>query len=121
MPISVAKIDTPRAARYLAQLCDHLDHLPQGSRHHGSASGHDGPPPVLHIDRSDNHAVVTFAWGSCRLDATDTALLVRVEAGDDADLAQAEALLAHRIQTIGHRDQLDLTWIRNPPRDLPAA
>jgi hypothetical protein len=120
MPISVAQIDTPRAGRYLAQLCDHLDHLPQGSRLHGSATGHAGPPPVLHIDRADNHAVITFAWGTCTLDATDTVLLVRVEASGNESLGQAEALLAHRIQTIGHRDQLGVTWNRNPPRDRPA-
>jgi hypothetical protein len=74
---------------------------------------------VLHIDRADNRAVITFAWGTCTLEATDTALLVRVETNDNESLGQAEALLAQRIQTIGHRDQLAVGWKRNQPPEQP--
>jgi hypothetical protein len=119
MPASLARIDTPRAGRYLAQLCEHLGHMLQGSVRHGSGSGHDGPPIVLDIDRTDDQAVITFAWGTCTLQATDTALLARVEARDDATLGQAEALLAHRIQTIGHRELLTVTWQPDPPASTP--
>jgi hypothetical protein len=119
MPASLARIDTPRAGRYLSQLCEHLGHMLQRPGRHGAGSGHDGPPPVLDIDRTDDQAVITFAWGSCTLRATDSALLVRVEATDDAALGQAEALLAHRIQTIGHRELLTITWQRDPLASTP--
>jgi hypothetical protein len=67
MPASLARIATPRAGRYLAQLCDHLGHLPHTPRHHGPGSGHNGPPDVLNIQLADDQAVITFAWGTCTL------------------------------------------------------
>jgi hypothetical protein len=113
MPASVARVTTPQAGRYLAQLCDHLGHLPSASRHARPGSGHNGPPQVLNIERSEDQAVITFAWGICTLQAA-AALVVRAEANDDAALGQAETLLAHRIQTIGAREQLTVDWQRGP-------
>jgi hypothetical protein len=114
MPASLARIDTARADRYLAQICDHLGHLPHASRHDGQGSGHNGPPQILNIDRTDDQAVITFPWGTCTLQATAGTLLVRVEARDDTALGQAEALIAQRIHTIGSRDHLSVDWQRDP-------
>lgn len=114
MPASRATIDTVRADRYLTQLCDHLDHLPQQSRQHGTGAGHSGPPQVLAVERAEGRAVVTFAWGTCTFDATATALEVRLEAPDSTTLATAEALITHRIQTIGTREQLTVDWRPDP-------
>jgi hypothetical protein len=94
--------------------CGHLGHLPPAARHHGPGSGHAGPPQVLNIDRADDRATITFAWGSCTLQATDVALLVRIEAADGAMLGQAETLIAQWIQTIGSREQLAVEWRRDP-------
>jgi hypothetical protein len=74
---------------------------------------------VLDVSHEGDQAVITFAWGSCTLQATTSALLVRVEANDDAALSQAEAQLAQRIQTIGHREPLHVTWQRDPPASTP--
>jgi hypothetical protein len=115
MPVSHAQIPTARADRYLSQLCDHLDRLSQAAHHHGSHDGHPAPTARLTIDRSDHRATVTFEWGTCTLQATETALHVRVEAPESAALDQAETLLAHRVRTIGARDQLTVEWRRDPP------
>jgi hypothetical protein len=69
---------------------------------------------VLNIQRADDQAVIAFDWGTCTLQATAAALVVRVEASDDTRLGEAEALLAHRIQTIGSRDHLIVDWQRGP-------
>jgi hypothetical protein len=113
MPASTARIVTTRAARYLAQLADHLGHLSKGMHHHRPDGEHAGPPQVLNVARSDDQAVITFAWGTCTLTATDTALVVRVEAQELADLDRGEALIAHRIKTIGSREQLTVDWQRD--------
>jgi hypothetical protein len=116
MPASTARIETTRANRYQTQLVEHLSHLSQGMHHHGRGGDHGGgPPQILSVTRADDHAVITFAWGTCALQATDTALVVRLEVRDVADLGQAEALIAHRIQTIGSREQLTVEWQREPP------
>jgi hypothetical protein len=112
MPASFARIETIRASRYLTQLGDHLSHL-SGRMHQPARDGeHAGPPQVLSVARADDHTVITLAWGTCALQATDAALLVRIEVRDVADLGQAEALIAHRIQTIGSREQLTVEWQR---------
>jgi hypothetical protein len=112
MPASLARIETTRASRYLTQLGDHLSHLSQRMHQHARNGEHAGPPQVLSVAATDDHALITFAWGTCALQATDTALLVRIEVQDVADLGQAEALIAHRIQTIGSREQLTVAWQR---------
>ncbi len=114
MPTARATIDTVRADRYLSQLCDHLERLPQQSQRHGTHGGHPGAPQVLHIERAQRHAVITFVWGTCTLDATATALQVRLEAPEATTLATAEALVAHRLQTIGSRVQLTVEWQHDP-------
>jgi hypothetical protein len=48
--------------------------------------------------------------GTCRLLARDDALLVRAEAADDDALARAQAIIGHRIETIGRREHLTVTW-----------
>jgi hypothetical protein len=115
MPSSLARIETPRAGRYLAQLCEHLDHVRQGSPHARSTSAHSGPPQVLEINRTDDHAVIAFAWGTCTLEATGVALVVRIDAEDGPALGQAENLIGHRIDTIGSRERLIVDWQPMPP------
>jgi hypothetical protein len=115
MPASTARIETTRAARSLTQLAEHLGHLSQRMHQHARNGEHAGPPQVLNIEQGDERAVITFAWGTCTLTSTDTALVVRLDAQNAADLDQAEALFAHRIQTVGSREQLTVEWQRDAP------
>jgi hypothetical protein len=69
---------------------------------------------VLNIERTGDRATITFGCGTCTLQATDTALVVRIEAADSTALGQAETLVAHRIQTSGSREQLTVEWQGQP-------
>lgn len=101
MPTVEAHVPTPRADRYLNQLCDHLGHISDGSdrsKHagrtgeygkggHGSQRGHDnrtgqhesdaqqrhdGPALIRRVDHSGSQATIEFDWGTCDLAATTT-------------------------------------------------
>ena len=118
-PTVEGRAETPRAERYLAQLVDHLTQLGQHSqghehRQHGTvaagAGGHEGPPVVRHIERTDGHARIEFDWGRFHLTATATELILEVHAGDPHALTRGQALIAHRVETIGRRDQLTVGW-----------
>jgi hypothetical protein len=113
VPIAEGNVPTNRASRYLVQICDHLAEL----RHH-SADRHgrhiDGgapqPPQVLRVEHNDVQGVITFSFGQCTLDASDTSLAVLLAAEDDDSLRRLQTMLANRIAIIGRRDNLRLTW-----------
>lgn len=111
MPTAEARLPTARADRYLTQLVQHLDHL--GHADHGGHShasdGH-GRPGVSSVERVGDDATITFDVGVCRLLAGPDALTVRVQAVTAAQLEVLQELLAHRIETIGRRDELVVTW-----------
>jgi hypothetical protein len=123
---AVAEVRTSRADRYLAQLCDHIGHLqhetPSGApdaHHHsrgdGHSGGHDSQPEVRGVVRSGNRAEIDFDWGHCVLTAFPDVLTVRLRAEDAPALAFGQQLLAGRIETIGRRDQLTVTWQTTDP------
>ena len=136
MPTSAAHVPTSRAGRYLDQLCEHLDQMAHGpdarahSAHgvdgerngatHGGQEGQrepegqtgdGGPPAVRRIDRKGSQARVEFDWGTCDLTATADQLTVHVSAGSADELARGQHLMQRRIETIGRRDQLMVTWV----------
>lgn len=94
-----ARIETEQSSRYLVRLCKHASSM-------GRAQGH---RPRVHLGEalsrgevdvqaqwSDTHGTVTFnPWGRCEITATTTALVLRIEAGDEERL---------RIQDIVTRD-----------------
>ena len=108
------QVETNRGARYLAQLCDHLDHMRRGTRdrHRGGHGGHGGRPEVRSVERADDHAEIEFDWGRLELNATTDALAVRASAEDEEALARGQALIGRRIETIGRREHLTVTWRR---------
>jgi hypothetical protein len=133
VPTVHARVQTPRAERYLAQLADHLTQVGQHGQHgvrhrheqqeqehgrqgQGSAAGdvgagaHDGPPAVRHVERTDRHARIDFDWGGLVLTATASELILLVEADDPHALARGQELIEHRVHTIGRREQLTVAW-----------
>lgn len=128
MPTAEGRVQTPRAERYLAQLVDHLTHLGQdseghkpgqhGQHGHGAvgavgavgSGGHEGPPVVRHVERADGHARIEFDWGRFELTATATELVLEVHADDPRAAARGQALIAHRMETIGRREHLTVAW-----------
>jgi len=107
MPSARACVATKRAARYLAQLCGHLDaiHGRDHTTHHGSDT-----TMIQAVSRTGNTGLFEFDGGSCRIEATDDALVLSAEARDNQSLRQIEAAVTHRLETIGRRDGLTLTW-----------
>jgi hypothetical protein len=129
MAASYAQVPTSRAARYLAQLCSHGRLMSRITRHrapghdqdqdqdqdHGDGHGNDGPPPAATASSAGTEGIIDFGWGRCTLRATAGALTMYAEAGDPRRLRQIEDGVSARLQRIGRRDQLTVTWTEAPP------
>lgn len=102
MLIAEARVETDRAARYLVQLCRHLDEL---ARVH--------PEMRVHAEWSDDRGVISFGWGSCTLRAEPGVLTLRAEAPDEENLHRLEHGIANRLEQVGRRDQLTVAWTQH--------
>jgi hypothetical protein len=109
-----ARVATERASRYLAQLCRHAGQMGHHTRPGRQLRAHSGgtPPEVLHTDWSDSRGTIDFGWGRCALRATDDALVLHAEADDEEHLRRIEEGVAGRLERIGRRDGLTVTWHR---------
>jgi hypothetical protein len=103
MLIAEASVATERSSRYLVQLCQHIDKV---------ARAH--PQMQAHVEWSDDRGAISFGWGRCRLRADPDALNLRAEAPDEERLHQLEQRVADRLEQVGRRDRLTVTW--TPPR-----
>ena len=105
------RVVTERAGRYLAQLCEHLDQLIARPGMHGPTGRHDGGPPDLRrVEWSAERGVVVFERATFTLTASSDELALRVEAEDAQDLERIKQALSDRIEAIGWRDGLTVTW-----------
>ncbi|MEU6251244.1 DUF2218 domain-containing protein [Streptomyces sp. NPDC047043] len=115
MPTAEARVETERASRYLVQLCRHAQQM--GRHSHYGARAHTGgdahrPPEVQHVEWSDTHGTVRVSLGQWTMQATADALTLRAEADTEEDLQRIQQLVAGRIEKIGRRDRLTVTWHR---------
>ena len=116
MQTAEAHITTDHASRYLTQLCQHAGKMGQaltGGRTPRSHQVGDARPPVLHVEWSDTIGTIRFGDGQCILQASDSALLLRVEAVTESALRRLQDGLAHRLETFGHREHLTVHWQRS--------
>ena len=106
MPIAQARIPTDRASRYLVQLCEHLHHMRdlRGQRRAGHG------PEIRRVDWTDSRGVIEFPSGTCHLIAADDGLTISLAADDTAALQHLQDLRGARLETIGRRDKLAVTW-----------
>lgn len=115
MLIAEAHVRTGRASRYLDQLCRHASRMGQRPRHrpriHAGGSAH-VPPEVSHVEWSDADGAVSLNWGRWTVQATPDALILRAEASDHENLQRIQDLVAGRLERIGRRDRLVVTWRR---------
>jgi cytochrome P450 len=100
-----ARIRTDRASRYLTQLCRHTAHI--SGRHRGEGAATATP---RRAECSDTNGLIEFARGRCTLRATGEELVLLAEADDQQQLRLMQDAIATRVQRIGRRDQLSLTW-----------
>lgn len=111
-------VATERASRYLLHMCRHLQQMSR-MRHHIPVRHHGAVRDVLAVEYAADRAVVRLRGGSVRLEATAEALQLVIDAEDAKTLQRLQNGLAHRIQTIGRRDQLALTWSIPPAPRIP--
>jgi hypothetical protein len=115
MPTAEARIRTDRASRYLTQLCKHTARItalaPGHRRDH--RDGHDETQATTiprHAEYSGTEGCIAFDQGRCTLRATSEELILLVEADDQRQLRGIQEALSARLQRIGNRDHLTLTW-----------
>ncbi|MER6076059.1 DUF2218 domain-containing protein [Streptomyces sp. NPDC001817] len=118
MPTAAAHIPTERASRYLVQFCRHLGQMSR--MRHQRPARHEGggmPPTVQDVDHSDTCGVIRFDGGQLTLQATSDTLSLRVDADDEDILQRLQTGITARLEKIGRRDQLTVTWRRcqTPP------
>jgi hypothetical protein len=99
MLIAEATVETERSSRYLVQLCRHVDLVAQAH-----------PQMQAHVEWSDDRGVISFGWGRCMLRAEPGVLTLRAEAPDEENLHQLEQRVADRLEQVGRRDHLTVTW-----------
>jgi uncharacterized protein len=107
MPTAEARIETGRPSRYLAQLCEHANAM-AGSQHrmHPGRAHHQ-----VRAESSGTHGVIHFEpWGRCTLEATATALVLRVEATSEDGLRRIQDIIAADLARFGRRDHLTVDW-----------
>lgn len=102
-----ARIETGRASRYLAQLCEHVNQMARHDRYR--THNHGASPTVERVGGSES-AVITLYRGRCTLLATSDSLTLRVEAADRESQRRIQDMLTRRLQTIGRRDDLEVAW-----------
>lgn len=124
MPSAEARIRTDRASRYLTQLCTHLTQIsdldPDPEHNHGHR--HRESSAMLRPRRTecaDTSGLIEFDRARCTLHASADELVLFAEADDEQDLRLIRDAITARLQTIGHREQLSLTWEPGPAQPGP--
>jgi hypothetical protein len=114
MPASQARVLTGRASRYLTQLCQHTGQLATMARRYTLSRRHghgDAAAPLpRHAEWSGADGVIDFDGGRCTLHATGEGLELNAEAGDQQQLRQIQEAITGRLERIGRRDRLTVTW-----------
>jgi hypothetical protein len=123
VPTAEATVETDRASRYLVQLARHGSQMGRSTSHRPRTHGAGGAPPdVQHTEWSDTHGIITFGWGQCTLHATPEGLTLHAQAADEQNLRRIQDGIAARLEKIGRRDQLKVTWRQAAPStDSPDA
>jgi len=89
---SVAAIPTPRAARYLTQLCKHFQHK-------------------CPVTLEENSGRIGFPMGDCQLLAQHGTLRLSLQASDEPRLMQLQDVIARHLLRFAFREELRIAWI----------
>jgi hypothetical protein len=93
MPASLSRVTTTVPRRYLGQLCKHFEHK-------------------LPVEVAEETGRIEFSSGVCTLATETDALLMRVEASDDAALATLEDVVARHLLRFAFREPPAIVWVR---------
>ncbi|MGH3776792.1 MAG: DUF2218 domain-containing protein [Pseudonocardiaceae bacterium] len=98
---SEALVETPRAPRYLTQLCKHFAHEAEAL------------PGRVRIEYNEEYVFADFGWlGSCIMHARPEGLQLRAAARDPIRLLLVERVMASHLELFGRRDGLLVRWSR---------
>ena len=114
MQTAEAQVETERPSRYLVQLCRHANEMGDHLGHRPRAHSGGPAPEIRHVEWSDTDGIVRMDWGQWTMHATTDTLTLRAEADDEENLRRIQELVARRLETIGRRDHLKVTWQRPP-------
>jgi hypothetical protein len=111
MPAAEATVKTEHPDRYLVQLCKHASKMGGHLRHRPASHAGGGPPPeIRHAEWSGTDGTVTLNWGQWTMHAAPGTLMLHAEADSEESLRRIQDLLTARLQKIGRRDRLTVTW-----------
>jgi uncharacterized protein len=89
---TTATLETPHAAKYIAQLCKHFAHK-------------------VDVSHSDGHGECRFICGTAIMDAHETSLLIRVSAADEDQSAETQDVIERHLLRFAFREELQpLQW-----------
>lgn len=115
MLTAIARIPTQDPGRYLVRLCKHASQMGGPLRHRPRAHAQGGAPPEMRgVEWNDTDGSLTLDWGRCTLHAAPGVLELRAEAADEESLARVQELIGRRLEKLGHRDRLTVTWLTPP-------
>lgn len=95
MHVSEARVPTPSASRYLQQICKHWSHK-------------------FAVEFTPHNGRIPFAPDrSCDFAATDDALTMRIQAGDEATLERTQNVVIDHLKRFAFREDLgEIRWIK---------
>jgi multisubunit Na+/H+ antiporter MnhF subunit len=109
MPVAEALVVTPRAERFLTQLCRHAEAMGGKARHLHGGDGQ-ARPEVVKVEYAENEGKIAFSWGDCTLRSTSDTLAVHIEADDVDKLVGLQGILTADLERFGQRDGLTVSW-----------
>jgi hypothetical protein len=91
MPAATARVGTAVPRRYMTQLCKHFEHR-------------------LAVAYDETQGSIAFQAGVCRLAVEPDALVMTVEAADEAALPQLQDVVARHLLRFAFREPPDIVW-----------
>lgn len=111
---AVARVAVDTPSRYLVRFCQHASQMGAPMRHRPRAHAGGRPPEMRDVTWDETDGSLTLDWGRCTLHAGTGVLELRAEADDEDGLARIQELVAGRLEKLGHRAGLTVTWQRDP-------
>lgn len=92
-----ARVETPKASRYLKALCNHFNRK-------------------VTAEYDDNRGTVQFGFGDCEMDADDHVLVIRVQADNDENFARVKYVVSDHLERFSGDEALQVAWVESTSR-----
>ena len=115
MPVAEADVRTPRASRFVVQLCRHAEAMSGRAKHLHGGDAEADRPEVVRVEYDGTEGRIEFNWGLCVLRSSPDILSIRVEVDGEERLRWIQDLLAADLERFGRRDGLEVAWRGNEP------